>query len=1163
MDAPNPNTTPALTLSLLGAPQIDRDGIRVPMAMRKAWGLLTYLAVEGRATRARLAGLLWADSDEAAARRNLRRELHRLREARLGNLIGGDEHTLRLSATECDLHRFQAALASDACETALHLYRGALLDGIDVGSEPFDAWLRHQREQLHSRWQQAARAHMQALQGTGDARGALAIALQVLDVDALQEADYRAAMTLHDRLGDREAALALYERCRRALGQELGLRPMADTVALAERIRRGEAPPADDATAAGGDTTLLPQSPLVGRDDSLARLDEWVGARGTTLAFVAITGPAGVGKTRLAREYAARHGTPRWYAAQPGDALVAYAAPARWLRERGASVSTLPAPLLRELSRVLPELGYSGPPPDPASPRDRLFDALAQGWQVLAPSSAGLEVFDDMQWLDAASVDWLLYLLTRRRTGLLPALCLARSEELPDVTAARVRDLLSSGTARTLALTHLGHDDTLSLVRRLSGSASGERFADRLHRATGGHPLFLLETLRHLLDTGWIRVDPQGQWHTPVDDQTTDYAELPVPGSVRDAILARVERLGEAPRRLLEAASCLRRPVRFELIARATALSEWESVAALERVRAAHLMVVDDAGRYRFTHDLIGQTLVDALAPERRRLLHRALARSLAQSDADPAEIARHWQEGGEDGEATPWWAKAAQQAEDLGAVEEALSHARQAVRGPRVAGQETALYLQIARLCFRRADRDGQAEALALADRSARRAGDATAIAQVQVRRAAAIGGQDREQAIALIAEVLAQPALPPLVQSAAHQQRALFERMRGDLPAAIAACDRALALLPPGQWNSRAELMHLRGHNLMFTGQREAADQQLQLAIDAARLAGDDTVWSKALCGRASLLTDRGDHAGGRALCEQALGIALPTRNISLTRAALLNLLRALVAQGDLEQARVRIDEAYALSDRFTTLGEEQALAEARVAVALMAGELGAALDATPALLDVSRRTGELYRAMSGLMAPVEPWLLLDSQRDAAAALIDEAEARTAAGRIDELSQLVAVRRAELTLWRGDAAGALARINPVLGHPALRAQDRHHALRVQALARHRIGLASTLDIPGPDMNPEPATLIHAARLMLEPTTVDAALEWFESGRATPLEALHLAQALHAVLPKSRRADHRRMANAARTLATRLHDSLAGHGGAQADFRRQFAPLF
>ncbi len=245
--------------------------------------------------------------------------------------------------------------------------------------------------------------------------------------------------------------------------------------------------------------------------------------------------------------------------------------------------------------------------------------------------------------------------------------------------------------------------------------------------------------------------------------------------------------------------------------------------------------------------------------------------------------------------------------------------------------------------------------------------------------------------------------------------------------------------------------------------------------------------------------------------------MGIALPTRDISLTRTALLNLLRALVAQGDLEQARVRIDEAYALSDRFTTLGEEQALAEARLAVALMAGELGTALDATPALLDVSRRAGELYRAMSGLMAPVEPWLLLDSQRDAAAALIDEAEARTAAGRIDELSQLVAVRRAELTLWRGDAAGALARIDPVLGHPALRAQDRHHALRVQALARHRIGLASTLDIPGPDMNPEPATLIHAARLMLEPTTVDAALEWFESGRATPLEALHLALALHA----------------------------------------------
>ena len=92
-------------------------------------------------------------------------------------------------------------------------------------------------------------------------------------------------------------------------------------------------------------------------------------------------------------------------------AWVAYAAPARWLRELGASAATLPLRLHRELSRVLPELGFAGPPPDPASPRDRLFDALAQAWRVLCPTGPALCIFDDLQWLHAAGLGWLFYLV--------------------------------------------------------------------------------------------------------------------------------------------------------------------------------------------------------------------------------------------------------------------------------------------------------------------------------------------------------------------------------------------------------------------------------------------------------------------------------------------------------------------------------------------------------------------------------------------------------------------------------------------------------------------------------------------------------------------------------------------------------------------------------
>jgi tetratricopeptide (TPR) repeat protein len=354
----------------------------------------------------------------------------------------------------------------------------------------------------------------------------------------------------------------------------------------------------------------------------------------------------------------------------------------------------------------------------------------------------------------------------------------------------------------------------------------------------------------------------------------------------------------------------------------------------------------------------------------------------------------------------------------------------------------------------------------------------------------------------------------------------------------------------------------MQLRGVVLKFSGRSDLAERGLTEAVEAARRSGDDVSHVRCLVALASIRADVGDAATSRRLCEEALDIARRTHDVGVQRSAYLNLLRALVAQGELALAVAAAQEAMDLSPRYTNVGEEQALSEARFVLALMAGELGTAFDAAPALLDVSRRAGELWRRVSGLLAPVDAWLLLDSRRDDAAALIDEADACLGDSGLDLMRLAVAVRRAELALLRGDAPAAAALIAPVAADPALRAQDLAHAQRVLALARQALGEPAALAAPTPDMNPEPATLNAAARLRIDPSTVDEALAWFDSGRATPLEALHLALALRQALPARRRADRRRLDDAAHALATRLHDSLATHPDAQADFRRQFAPL-
>lgn len=1153
---------PLPQLRLLGAPRLLHAGRAAPLAIRKLWGLLALLAVEGRATRSRLAGLLWGELDEAAARRNLRRELHRLREAGLAGMVVGDDQFLELGPCQCDLHQFEGALADNRLVEAVAGYGGPLLEGLDGGGAGFDDWLRLQRDRLHHRWHQAARRLAVAQEERGEIAAALATVLRMLDVDALQEADYRHAMRLHGALGERESALLLYERCRRSLGRELGLRPMAETVALAEQIRCGEAlgaqglptspeaPSGPSASPAAAPVSF--DAPLVGRETELAAIADRPGR-------LLVCGAAGLGKTRLAIEWSKRHGPAQWFSARSEDASTTFGAPARWLQAQAGAVGALPPPQRRELGLLWPAIAPPGAPPDVDAGSQRMAAALGLALETLA-GSARMLVFDDVQWLDDASFDALLRWRPGPSAAAATVVLLARAEELDGQRLKAIRAWAGPAPLARIELTPLAPAATLTLVRHLSGSPHGQRFAQRLHEATAGHPLFLLQTLRHLLDSGWLQTDAQGLWHTAVDADTADYAELPVAPSVREAVLARVERLGDGACRLLEAAACVRGPIRYASVARATALTEWEALDAFERVLAAGLMEADGEETYRFAHDLVAQTLAGSLGVERRRLIHRALALAVEAGDASPSVLAHHWAEGGEPARAAPWWARAAQQAEDRGAHDEALALNRLAVQAGLAPAVLAEAQLQRARLLRRQGNGPAVGAALADADAAARASGDLALLCKGQLALARHLGHGDLEAAAALVDAVLAQPTLPALLRSQAHQQRAALARQRGDLGGCIDECRQALVSLPPGQWRSRGEITFLQGAALMFTGQSEPAELQFLDAIAAFTRAGNDAGRVRALCTRASLAADRGAHAVSRALCEEALAMAEVARDVGLQRTVILNLLRSLVAQGEAAQALARVEQGLALSPGFSHINEEQALLEARFAVALLAGELGAALQGLPALLDASRRASDLYRQVSGLLAPVEALMQLDGQREQAAALVDEARALVRGRDLVHLVAMIDTLVAELALHRQDLDGALAAAETALASPGLRAQDRPRAVRVRALvglARGDTAAGAELALDMSDLNPEQATLAMAARLRHDPAPAVEAEAWLLGGKAPPLESLSLALALHEAGVCSKPAQAH-----ARAVLEQIGRSLRDDEPTRAALFAQFGPL-
>lgn len=209
-----------------------------------------------------------------------------------------------------------------------------------------------------------------------------------------------------------------------------------------------------------------------------------------------------------------------------------------------------------------------------------------------------------------------------------------------------------------------------ALRLRLIGSGEIGRDGAPLHLPTR-KTLALLALLAFA--DGLLRVNARGGWETPFDDATQDYRELPVPASVRDAVLARARAAGEAALRLLEAASLAGDPFTLARLEGTTALSNLERVEAVEAALSARLIMADGELGYRFTHDLVAQALAEGLSPARARLLHRHLAATAEQQRLAPARVAAHLHGAGELALALPWRLRAAAAAEQAGAHGRAL----------------------------------------------------------------------------------------------------------------------------------------------------------------------------------------------------------------------------------------------------------------------------------------------------------------------------------------------------------------------------------------------------------------------------------------------------------------------------------------------------------
>lgn len=441
---------------------------------------------------------------------------------------------------------------------------------------------------------------------------------------------------------------------------------------------------------AGGE--LAASAPrFVGRERELASLAR---ALSRPPAVVLVEGEAGIGKSRLLHEFlaaglpaagrsaagrsAARPAGAGFRATDAQDVLVAACPPYREsltlgpvvdaLRQVGGRVGALRLSALAGALRPLfPEWTDDLPPSpepldDPSAARHRLFRALAE---LVGALPAGVLVVEDVHWADEATMQFLLFLASQPPAPGLSLLVTFRPEDLDAGSLLpRLSSRLPAGTTQVrIVLEPLDQAGTAGLVSSmLDDEPLSDEFAGFLHARTEGLPLAIEESVRVMRDRAdLLRED--GQW------VRRGLAEMRVPPTVRDGVLARAQRLEPAARRLLDAAAVFAEPT-DEAIVRGVAgmredqppaglredqtlagLREDQALAGLREALASGLLAEDDRGRLAFRHALMGRAVYEAMPGAERRRLHLAAGHALAGTEPLPAvQLIRHFREAGETG---------------------------------------------------------------------------------------------------------------------------------------------------------------------------------------------------------------------------------------------------------------------------------------------------------------------------------------------------------------------------------------------------------------------------------------------------------------------------------------------------------------------------------
>lgn len=612
--------------------------------------------------------------------------------------------------------------------------------------------------------------------------------------------------------------------------------------------------PADSRTAGHA---ALPQrfaeAVFVGREREMQALWNSLEATATGQGrLVFLSGEAGIGKTRIAMEFATAACT-RGARVLIGRGMEESGAPPfwPWAQIVRTYLATHDPQVIRtamgrgaaDIAQVIPEVKEHVPglciPPvlAPEHARFRFFASVTTFFANVAMGSPLVLVLDDLQWADTPSL-LLLQFLARQLTAL-RVVVVGTYRDMAWPASHPLRTMLGAVThelvVSSLSLQGLSQQAVARCLEQTIGVAPTAALVAAVYQRTEGHPFFLTEVIR-LLRTAGTHMEPY---------QAQAATEIPVPQRVRDVVIRRLQALSADCQQFLSIAAIVghnfRLPIVVAVAAQAHPPLQQVLLDLLDEALAARLIaeVPRHPGHYSFAHALVRETLYEELPVRQRVCLHQRVGEvleQLCQPHLGPylSELAAHFLAAAQGGvavdKAITYSLQAAEHATTLLAYEEAAQHYTQ------------ALHL----LAFHPGHEVSQCDVLLALGDAQRKAGLLTACRDTLQRAASFARTLGSAQHLAQAALGFATGFAGISVQGGVAD------------PVLLDLLAEALASLPPGDSALRARVLGRLAMELSWSTSREQRASLSRQAVDMARHLDDPATLASTL--HATLVALRG---------------------------------------------------------------------------------------------------------------------------------------------------------------------------------------------------------------------------------------------------------------------------------------------------------------